>query len=205
MQIKSATCIPSSHWPNAKTCAKCKSRDQTTYLCTFVILRKTSFWVFVRHNHSRRSELPWYHRKRHTFFSSISHSTASLPHAMTKDKWQIANQLQYDQIWAKTGFLTSDKWQMTRSGLMSSYWIGSYYDSWQLTYAFEQKPFNGISINLHHIITKQVITIHLLTWHQLPPPLAPSQLCRQTCQEHLEGKIFWILLFQKLQKACWIL
>ena len=176
-----------------------KSRDQTTYLCTFVILRKTSFWVFVRHNHSRRSDMPWYHRKRHTFFSSISHSTASLPHAMIKDKWQIANQLHMTRFEPRQASwqVTNDKWQMT-SGLMSSYWIDSY-DSWQLTYAFTQKPFNGISIKLR-IITKQVITIHLLTWHQLPPPLTPSQLCRQTCQEHLEGKIFWILLFQSFKK-----
>ena len=171
-----------------------KSRDQTTYLCTFVILRKTSFWVFVRHNHSRRSDLPWYHRKRHTFFSSISHSTASLPHAMIKDKWQIANQLHMTNRWQ----VTNDKWL----DVIILNWL-----LWLMTVDLcvytKTIQWNFNQVTSHH---------HEASHHHPPPHLTPTPSPTgtiPTVQANMPGapwrKDLLDSALPKLQKACWIL
>ncbi len=160
-----------------------KSRDQMTSLFTFVILRKINFWVFVRHNHSRRSELPWYHRKRHTFFSSISHSMASLPHAMMNHIRQELSQERLFDMNICSKINTSSLWtnSMILKTVIFEKWVWIF--SWVLHEA------------TRHVNQKVTPPSH---WHH---PNFTSKHARSTFKE----KIFWILLFQKLQETCWIL
>jgi len=81
------------------------------FLATFVIRLKISFPHWVRPIHSCRPDSPWYHLKRHSFFSSKSHMSASdtgtaaiatnnIPHK--NDTWQKA--------WAKMCWSSSLDW-----------------------------------------------------------------------------------------------
>ena len=149
------------------------------FLATFVIRLKISFPHWVRPIHSCRPDSPWYHLKRHSFFSSKSHMSASdtgtaaiatnnIPHK--NDTWQKA--------WAKMCWSSSLDWCFPMMAIPSTNSGNSH-----------------LSLGQNHVSSGRMF----FDLFPLPNQVAMIKHARRT----LDGED--LLLFQKLQKACWIL